>query len=247
MSQLKSRELRDKGTLMPVLDSLLHLLFPERCLICRAVMPSASLPPLCGSCLNSYAPLGRICPGCEKRIAANSACSCGSAGLSLQGLFALSSYNRQWRSLILRLKYYKKRNLARPLGLWLGHEIKNARYCSPAVVVPVPLHSARERERGYNQSSLIAGQTARYLGVSCEQLLIRKRETLSQTKISRRERRENIHGAFGCSKHITAGLTVLLIDDIYSTGYTLQEAASVLHERGAKVYGAVIAYNPRSG
>ncbi len=246
MSQLKKRELQEERPLMPAFDSLLHLLFPERCLLCRAVIPSASLPPLCRSCLNSYVPLGRICSGCEKVAANNTACSCGSPGLPLQGLFALSSYNLQWRSLILRLKYYKKRNLARPLGLWLGHEIINARYCSPAVVVPVPLHSVREKERGYNQSALIAGQAARYLGVSCDQLLFKKRETLSQTKISRLERWENIRGAFGCSKNITAGMTVLLVDDIYSTGSTLKEAASVLHNRGAKVYGAVIAYNPRS-
>ncbi len=235
-----------KGAQLPLIDTLLHILFPERCLFCRNLLSAATVPPLCRTCAAKYVPQGTICPECEKTVSVNRDCFCSSSGLPLKGLFALACYDRPWRSLLLPLKYNGQRYLARPLGFWLGYEISRLQYCLPAAVVPIPLHRTKEKERGYNQSVLIAEHAARYLGIPCRTLLVKNRETLSQTTMSRCQRSENIRGAFSCSSTIPAGLPVLLVDDIYSTGATLKEAAAVLHDRGALVYGAVIAYNPRA-
>lgn len=244
MSRLRDQNLPVKAAQLPLVDTLLHLFFPERCLFCRSLLSAATVPPLCSTCAVKYFAQGTICPECEKTVPVNDDCPCSSPGLPLKGLFALARYDRPWRSLLLPLKYNGQRYLARPLGFWLGYEISRLQYCLPAAVVPIPLHRVKEKDRGYNQSALIAGHAARYLGIPCRNMLVKNRETLSQTTMSRRQRSENIRGAFSCSSTIPAGLPLLLVDDIYSTGATLKEAATVLHDRGALVYGAVIAYNP---
>lgn len=226
-------------------DSLLQLFFPERCLLCRALLPFGSARPICESCDNSRWPIGAVCPRCDciKREL-SLPCGCRLSGDPLQGLFALSYYEGPWRNLLHDLKYRGRRSIARPLGSWLAAEINRSGYCCPQLIVPVPLHRHKVNERGFNQSALLSLHLSKYLGIPFQNLLTRKRDTQSQTKISRRDRLENVRDAFSCSKVIPANTTVLLVDDIYSTGATLQEAAKILNACGARVYGAVIAYNP---
>jgi ComF family protein len=230
-----------------LLDHLLHLLFPDRCLFCHSVLSAPGVMPLCPSCSIEFIPAGSLCPRCESFYSGDNLCPrCRRAAAPLQKLYALSRYDRQWRQLIHDLKYHGRRSLARPLGLWLGHELLKVNYCRPQIVVPLPLHRHREKERGFNQSLLVARYTAQVLQVPCRQVLQKNRETISQTKISRAERKINVAGAFSCAEHFSPGTVVLLIDDIYSTGATMREAASTLRQCGAKVCGAVIAYNPRN-
>lgn len=226
------------------LDTIMHFIFPDRCLFCREVLSSSEGRPICRSCSNGFSPVGLICPACGNIIAFKSSCQCRASFSYLQTLFALSYYVGQWRILLHNLKYYKRRSLARPLGRWLGLELVNRQLCQPDVIVSIPLHAFREKERGFNQSSLIAGYTARTLGKRHLPLLNKTIDTISQTTLSRRERFENIRNAFSSNKILPQGTEVLLIDDIYSTGSTMKEAAKVLSSEGAKVHGAVIAYNP---
>lgn len=230
-----------------LIGSILHLLFPDRCLFCRDILAYAGGQPLCSTCSLTFTPAGRFCPGCERFYRAEESCNCEHASSPLQSLYALSRYDHRWRFLLHDLKYRRRRYLARSLGVWLAQEIIRHEYCFPRVVVPVPLHRRREEERGFNQSALIAGYIARTLGIPCRQLLVKNKETISQTTISRRERYENVRGAFSCASAPEKGSVILLVDDIYSTGATMKEAAAVLHERGTKVYGAVVSYNPRTG
>lgn len=228
------------------LDYLLHLLFPDRCLFCHTVLSAPGSMPLCPPCSTDFRPAGTLCPRCEFFYSGDDLCPrCQRSAAPLQSLYALSRYDQQWRQLIHDLKYHGRRFLARPLGLWLGYELLRTLYCRPQLVVPLPLHRCREKERGFNQSFLVAKYTAQVLQVPCRQLLQKNRETISQTKISRSERKLNVAGAFSCNEPPPQGAVVLLIDDIYSTGATMREAASVLQQSGAKVFGAVIAYNPR--
>lgn len=228
------------------LDYLLSLLFPDRCLFCLDIIPSPSRIPLCSNCRIKASPAGRICPQCERFYRGQDLCSCNTEGSPLHSLYALSSYDQQWRYLLHELKYRKRRSLARPFGVWLAREMIEHKYCVPQVVVPVPLHRHREKERGFNQSALIAGYTAKTMGIPCRQLLTKSIDTISQTTISRKERRENVKGAFSCALLPSHGSVILLIDDIYSTGATMKEAAAVLQHNGATVYGAVVSYNPRN-
>lgn len=225
-------------------ESFIELIFPERCLFCRAVLPPGAGRALCSSCGRLFSPVGFICPACENLASGDSSCRCLTDLPFLKSLFALAFYEDQWRLLLHNLKYGGRRSLARPLGRWLGFEIMQGQPCRPDLVVPVPLHRRREKERGFNQSMLIADHAARVMGKPALPLLAKNRDTLSQTTLSRRERLENVSGAFSALPGSLEGASVLLIDDVYSTGSTLKEGARVLHARGAVVSGAVIAYNP---
>ena len=102
------------------------------------------------------------------------------------------------------------------------------------VVVPVPLHATRLRERGYNQAALLARELAQRAELPVnERTLVRKRATAPQVELGARERRENMHDAFGCSDGALAEKRVLLIDDVCTTGATLEACAIALRESGA--------------
>lgn len=144
-----------------------------------------------------------------------------------------------------RFKFRQKPALARPLGSWLG-TLLGAQTCwEPHFVVPVPLHRCRQRERGYNQAYLLAKFAAEALGIPLRAVLARPKAAPAQSGLSYRRRLENVRGAFLYRKLPLPGNRALLVDDIYSTGATMQEAAAVLHEQGLVVFGAAAAYTPR--
>ena len=110
------------------------------------------------------------------------------------------------------------------------------------LVVPVPLHPARLRERGFNQAELLAKILAQKINIPLGRALERIRYTTTQTAFDRVERMENLYGAFRLRKKIgVRGLHVLLVDDILTTGSTLSECARVLREAGAQSVYAVTA------
>jgi competence protein ComFC len=227
-------------------EIILNQIYPERCLLCRTVIPGKPETPLCISCLKGYTRTGQICFFCESFGSAKPVCRCIPKKYPLKGLMSLCFYENSWRDLLHSLKYHGKRFIARPLGAWIGSEVSKLEFCSPDLVVPIPLHRNRERERGFNQSALIARSAAKELGVPYSVLLEKVKDTPSQTRVSRRERRENVYKAFCCRKELESGTVILLIDDIYSTGSTMREPAKVLQDKGAIVYGAVVAYNRRA-
>lgn len=230
----------------PVFSALLSLLYPERCLVCRRLLGASSAAPLCSTCAVTFNYAGYICPFCEKSGSLPPDCGCRPAWYPLKSLFCLSFYEKGWRDMLHDLKFNERKSLARPLGLWLGSElVKNKGRPVFDLVVPVPLHRLKERQRGYNQSEILARHVAKALGLPCVNLLERTRNTISQTTLSRLERRENIKGAFKPAGNIKKGARVLLVDDIYSTGSTMTEAAAVLKKAGANVFGAAAAYNRR--
>ncbi|MGM0689357.1 MAG: ComF family protein [Bacillota bacterium] len=227
------------------IDPLINIIYPDRCLFCRSILPSGAALPLCSYCEKAFSPAGLLCSGCERFYRQGSECTCSPTAGPLQSIFALSSYEQQLRFILHNLKYRKQRFLARPLGRWLGLEILTQQHCYPDLIVPVPLHRRRERERGFNQSDLIARHAGQILKKPVCKILFKSKDTRSQTTLSRRDRFKNNRGAFNCPLPPPKGSVVLLIDDIYSTGSTIKEAAAVLQNSGSIVHGAVIAYNPR--
>lgn len=225
-------------------DALLQLFYPERCLLCRDIIVPKKPVPLCKGCENSYHGLVNICPRCENFSRLDLDCGCDREVTALSSISALHTYEAGWRSLLHRLKYRRNRSLSRPLGSWLGNQLSTREIRGFDFVVPVPLHKKREKERGFNQSALIARHAAAALGADYYEFLVKTRETASQTAINRQDRLLNVRGAYKVVSPIAKGATVLLVDDIYSTGSTLKEAAKELKEAGAAVHGAVIAYNP---
>lgn len=160
---------------------------------------------------------------------------------------AYGSYEGGLRDLIHLLKYERVHPAARALGAMLAQAIEKLQI-RQAVVVPVPLHARKQRQRGYNQSELIARAALKATHASADfelatHVLERRRETQSQIGLSSHQRRENIRGAFAVLKpERIANREVLLVDDVFTTGTTASECARVLRRAGAsKVYVATVA------
>ena len=169
---------------------------------------------------------------------------------------AYGSYDGGLRELIHLLKYEQVRPAAAVLGRMLAEAVSGLDSCwsrRPVMVVPVPLHARKLRQRGFNQSELIARAAIRQDASSWEagrgrmalrtRILERRRETQSQTGLTRHQRRENIRGAFAVAQpEEISGREILLVDDVFTTGTTVSECARVLRRAGAsKIYVATVA------
>lgn len=176
---------------------------------------------------------------------------CGRAEPPYVRAVAYGSYDGGLRELIHLLKYEKVRPAANVLGRMLTEiiaELEPAFSEAAILVVPVPLHSAKRRERGFNQSELMAHAALKQSRMGERltldpRVLERRRVTQSQIGLSRHQRRENIRGAFTVAKpEEVAGREVLLIDDVFTTGTTVSECARILRKAGAsKVFVATAA------
>lgn len=163
---------------------------------------------------------------------------------------AYGSYESGLRELIHLLKYERVRPAANVLGRMLAEAIADLRdwfQAAQVLVIPVPLHSRKQRQRGYNQSELIARAALKLMASGSFQMgagiLERRRETQSQIGLSSHQRRGNIRGAFAVvQSDAIASREILLVDDVITTGTTVSECARVLRRAGAsKVYVATVA------
>jgi ComF family protein len=140
---------------------------------------------------------------------------------------------------VVGLKFGRRRPLARLLADLVVEQCAHALPGFPDAVVPVPLAPARERERGFNQARLIAEHLARVLGTPLRAgWLARARRTAPQTDLTAAERRANVQGAFVAAGAV-AGRHVLLVDDVLTTGATVEECARALRVAGAGRVGVV--------
>lgn len=195
------------------------------------------MPALCAACGGTG---GVLCCRCAASIATGEALVIGSRG-GVPPTLALGPYEGALRDTILALKFRGARCAGAQLGKWIAQRI----FWPFELVIPVPLHAQRLRERGYNQAALIARSVAaaskvRYL----EEAITRRRSTVPQSSLGLVERRENVEGAFGAFHRVGAvrGYRVLVVDDVVTTGATVAACASVLRAAGARcVYVACAA------
>ncbi len=148
-------------------------------------------------------------------------------------------FKRAGRALVHELKYHGARHVLRDIETILRHSPRVLELARKSVLVPVPLHPRKERERGYNQGCLIAECVARAAGgeaagVRVEMLLRRVADTVSQTSLDRATRRANLKNAFSLmpGARINAGFKYVIVDDVFTTGSTLNSCASVLRRAG---------------
>lgn len=147
-------------------------------------------------------------------------------------------YEGVLREALHAFKFAGKTALARVLADLAIEQCGEALPILPEVVVPVPLHRSRQRERGFNQSALLAARIARGLAVPCSAYLLRRRPTRAQSDLSAAERRANVRDAFVASGGV-AGRHVLVVDDVLTTGATVSECAHALLGAGAVTAGVV--------
>ncbi len=151
------------------------------------------------------------------------------------GARSFGYYTAELSGLIQGLKFQGRRNLATLLAPLLAETFFDTWSRTDFdAVVPVPLHSKRKRERGYNQSELLAHLLARQIALPCDHALLRVRSTLPQVGLTDSQRLDNVQNAFRCIKpQRISGRRILLIDDVMTTGATVESAARALLEGGA--------------
>lgn len=150
-------------------------------------------------------------------------------------------YSGPMRKAIHALKYQNKTALAAPLAAWLAEYSNNSNsgllLAEIEIIVPIPLHPVRQWRRGYNQSTLLAQELSRLTQIPVAPILKRVRHTVPQVELHADERTQNIKGAFAMDESIwpqySSARNILLIDDVATTGATLEECARVLKKRGA--------------
>ena len=218
----------------------LDLLFPLWCLGCGR--EGALICPSCRRQLPRITP--PICPGCGVPQAGEAVCpTCASRQLELDGIRAPFRFEAIIRRAIHELKYKNLRAAAEPLSELLDDYLKG-NYMPAEVLVPVPLSRKRQRERGYNQSELLARGLGKRTGLPVvADCLIRLRHTPPQAQTaSASDRQKNVAAAFSCRHHRLQGRKVLLIDDVATSGATLNACAAALKASGAgSVWGLTLA------
>lgn len=155
--------------------------------------------------------------------------------------FSPFTYEDPIRKMILELKYNDNGYIAKALAPYLAAVyLKQLQplYDKPPIIIPVPLHKSRHRERGYNQSEILAKELSKYLNLEIHtNLLIRKRKTIIQKHMDTKARFENIHGAFDIKANESNNIqnqNILLLDDVYTTGATTNECKNILLRHGAR-------------
>ncbi len=217
-------------------DRILKLLYPPVCPFCGKLSPEG------------------ICPACRKKIIYVSEPRCMRCGKPLRE--ETKEYCRtcarrksavdQGRGLwlhaepvsgaVYRFKYRNKRTwgrlFARELARQYGGQIRD---WGIDEIIPIPLHISRKRQRGFNQSEVVARELADLTGIPCRpDVLLRIRKTAPQKELDPDGRSANLHGAFGVSRSWRASEKVLLVDDIYTTGATVEKAAKILKKAGCR-------------
>lgn len=180
-----------------------------------------------------------FCPACGEHVTPSGCKRCVPAVDRADVIGAVTDFDGVAREAIHTLKYHERHAIASLLG---GLMAQLAREHPVDVVTHVPLHRARRRERGYDQSALLARHVARALGGRPQTALVRARRTEQQALLARDARRQNVSGAFR-SKREWHGESFLLIDDVATTGTTLGAAAEALRIAGAgTIIGLVFAH-----
>jgi ComF family protein len=235
-------------------QALLDVFLPPICHICREFIPHADEIHICPDCRRQL-PLviSPLCPVCGiPFIGTGDDHRCGQC-LTQPPRFdtarAAFLYEGAMRDLIHSFKYDRRSHLRRPLTLLVLEELcAFLQDAEPQIIVPVPLHRSRLRQRGFNQAVLLGTLLARRLSLPMlPDALVRTRRTEPQIELSAAERRSNVKGAFSVKRSgDIAGKRVLLLDDVMTTGSTMNECAGELKKSGVnRVIAVTIARTAR--
>ena len=243
-------------------EGFFSVLFPANCRICDLPLLNISRLPVCPECLADIQPIrGPVCSICGERVLSSYAESdpdglircpvCRRVKYPFTRAVAYGSYDGGLRALIHLLKYSGVRPAADVLGRMLAEclsQLEPEFEDEEVLIVPVPLYKGKRRQRGFNQAETIAREAMRFYPEKARfalatDVLTRVRDTQSQIGLTSHQRRENMRGAFAASGAAkVTGRSIVVVDDVYTTGTTLTECARVLRKAGAtRVWAASVA------
>lgn len=224
----------------------LDVILPPRCAVCGDELPPAAaradVAPACTACVAALTGAGERCAACGAPAAAGGCSVCRGRGRRWREIVVLGAYADELRSAVLRAKRPAGAAVAATLATLLvrrhGRVMADWRLDA---IVPVPMHWLRRAGRGASAADEIARGVARGLGLPCRRLLRRGRATVMQNTLPVGDRRDNVRGAFRARGRL-AGLRILLVDDVTTTGSTLEACAEAAVSAGAAaVYAAAVA------
>ncbi len=224
-----------RGLCERIVSTVVDVVFPRRCAGCErrgewvcaeclAALPLAALPlavpPWCDRCGEAH-------------------CQCDRLPAVLGAVRAVGPYDGWLRSAILAFKYEGETARTEHLGDLLAGTLASVE--SPDILVPVPLHRRRLRERGYDQADLLARRVARVTGIPTVRALVRTRATAQQARLGAGDRAGNVAGAFAAAAGTQLqGARIVLVDDVYTTGSTAAACGEAALAAGASWVGAVV-------
>lgn len=210
-------------------------LFPPTCMLCGA--PGLPGLDICFECQSELSYNRSCCSRCAVPLPSPSVEICGACLKSppkFDSCFSPFVYEGYVADLVSRLKFHSQLQSARLLAHLMMQEIEEQEVDLPDLMLPVPLHPSRIRERGYNQAVELGRYLSKGLKIKMDRFsCVRKRSTEAQTSLPRKKRINNVRGAFALPKEISAD-HVALLDDVVTTGSTAGELAALLKQSGVK-------------
>ncbi len=224
---------------MKILQTFIGLFFPKICLSCdERLLDNEQF--LCSNCFKSLVFLKDICPICGAPKTEEKCRVCQTNEFFFDKARSVFMFNKVVQNLIHEFKYNEMTMIAKFLGKLSQEYIEKSKpFDHIDYVVPVPLHKVKKRSRGFNQSEYITRQIARNMNWKhLPRLIKRKRFTETQTKLNKEQRRKNVSFAFKINpKYDIKGKNILLVDDVFTTGATVNSITAVLKEKQVnKVY-----------
>lgn len=232
-----------------ILEKILEIVFPKKCLIC-----SSEGSYLCEDCFSLIEIAVRsYCPFCEKPSLSGKTCAFCQRNHYLEGLIFAADYNQAILQRIIHSFKYPPYlvDLKKDLSLIIISHFKltNNNFFesfSDFIFLPVPSHYSKVKKRGFDHTKELAETLAKTLKAKyCLNLIVKKRKTMPQAKLSKKERQNNLLGAFAINENINFSVknkNFLIIDDVFTTGATMDEIAKILKQNGAnKVWGLCVA------
>ena len=218
-------------------EILLDMLYPKKCPLCHQILKEKNSL-VCPDCFKKAIPMKEpLCMKCGRpvRMEEEYCQDCRSGVHHFTEGRSIFPYGEIWRQSLVRFKYYGCREYgdfyAKAISIYGRKYLERWK---PQLIVPVPLHSRKKRMRGFNQAAYLAERVSRFTGIPwSDNLVIKIRNTKSQKKLNASQRKKNLRNAYLVTRKIT-GFSVLVVDDVYTTGSTMDAMAMCLQGAGAK-------------
>ncbi|MGJ8657365.1 MAG: ComF family protein [Akkermansiaceae bacterium] len=228
-------------------SGMLDLVYPSSCYHCEKLLEGKHV--ICDVCFEKSKRITEgFCDVCgedfDGEFTENPICpNCHTLKFSFQYAKSALKNTAQNRQLVISYKYGKRHYLSRLLAKFCSEVLRDdPRFAAlpEPVLVPVPLHWRRKFSRGFNQAELICKELTKQTGIPTMELLRRKRYTTTQTRLSRGERLKNLNGAFSVCGDLGENKSIIIIDDVFTTGSTSEECAKLLRKEFPKVENIVV-------